>query len=494
MIVCSTPASLLLASWVVALLGIGAGAPPWASVLAACLVFVGLAGLSYSAPAPSGTMWTGAFLFVCLLAGLLRILWPVCVPPAVPSVREIEGVVSLERKWGYAHVILVDSASGRFLIRVPPSRTASEGSLVSVTGRAVPLPSPDVRKRDRSRVVQFREDVFWRARGVVAEFVPSSVEETGMSSWTFSSLRTELRRRIVSAMPARMQAYLLAAWVGVKDPELQEDHARWGTAHLLAVSGFHVGIAVAAFMLFLRPVARRLPRLFPAVFHEGGVLFTSVAASVVLWAYVGLTGAAASALRAALMVQVILAGQALGRPAKPVNSVCVAACALLLWNPWQFWDLGWRLSVVAALTLAALADLRGVRGLFVSGPVVWVATYPLVAASFGTVPVVGLLLNFVAIPAFSLIFPLISLLAAPGLSGLPGGVVAASLGERILTLWEGFAEATASFIPGTVSWSILGAGGAAIVFLTLMGRGMALSVRRSLFMGILGAFVVFELF
>ena len=150
--------------------------------------------------------------------------------------------------------------------------------------------------------------------------------------------------------------------------------------------------------------------------------------------------------------------------------------------------------VVAALTLAALADLRGVRGVFVSGPVVWVATYPLVAASFGTVPVVGLLLNFVAIPAFSLIFPLISLLAAPGLSGLPGGVVAASLGERILTLWEGFAEATASFIPGTVSWSILGAGGAAIVFLTLMGRGMALSIRRSLFMGILGAFVVFELF
>ena len=493
MTLCSAPASLLLASWVVALLGIGAGAPPWAAVLAACLVFAGIIGLSYSAPAPSGAIWTGAFLSVCLLAGLLRILWPVCVPPAVPSVREIKGVVSLERKWGYSHVILVDSASGRFLIRVPPSRTASEGSLVSVAGRAVPLPSPDGRRRDRSRVVQFREDVFWRARGVVAEFLPSSVEETGMSSWTFSSLRTELRRRIVSAMPGRMQAYLLAAWVGVKDPELQEDHARWGTAHLLAVSGFHVGIAVAACLLLLRPVSRRLSRVFPVLFGEGGALFTNAAASVVLWAYVSLTGAAASALRAALMVQVILAGQALGRPAKPVNSVCVAACALLLWNPWQFWDLGWRLSVVAALTLAALAGLRGLKGVLVSGPVVWVATYPFVAASFGTVPVVGLVLNLVAIPAFSLIFPLISVLAAPGLSGLPGGAFAASLGELVLTLWDCFAETTASFIPWTISWSILGAGGATIVFLALVGRGMALSVRRSLFMGVLGAFAVFEL-
>lgn len=490
----SAPASLLLASWVVALLGIGAGAPPWAAVFAACLVFVGVVGLSYSAPAPSGAMWTGTFLFVCLLAGLLRILWPICVPPAVPSVREIEGVVSLERKWGFKRVLLVDSSSGRFLVRVPPSRTASEGTLVSLTGRAIPLPSADGRKRDWSRVVQFREDVFWRARGVAAEFIPSSFEETGTSSWTFSSLRTDLRRRIVSTMPEKMQAYLLAAWVGVKDPELQEDHARWGTAHLLAVSGFHVGIAVAACLLLLRPVARNLPRIFPAVFREGGVLFMSATASVVLWAYVALTGAAASALRAALMVQVILAGQALGRPAKPVNSVSVAACALLLWNPWQFWDLGWRLSVIAALTLAALADLRGVRGVFVSGPVVWIATYPLVAASFGTVPVVGLLLNFVAIPAFSLIFPLISLLAAPGLAGLPCGAFAAFLGERILTLWECFAEATASFFPLTVSWSILGAGGATIVFLTLMGRGMALSARRSLFMGIFGAFVVFELF
>jgi len=319
MTLCSAPASLLLASWVVALLGIGAGAPPWAAVLAACLVFAGVVGLSYSAPAPSGAIWTGAFLSVCLLAGLLRILWPVCFPPAVPSVREIEGVVSLERKWGYSHVILVDSASGRFLVRVPPSRIAFEGSLVSVTGRAVPLPSSDNRKRDRSRVVQFREDVFWRARGVIAEIIPSSVGETRTSSWTFSSLRTDLRRRIISIMPGRMQAYLLASWVGVKDPELQADHARWGTAHLLAVSGFHVGIAVAACLLFLRPVSRRLFRFFPAFFQEGGALFTNAAASFILWAYVALTGAAASALRAALMVQVILAGQALGRPPKAGN-------------------------------------------------------------------------------------------------------------------------------------------------------------------------------
>jgi competence protein ComEC len=489
----SAPASLLLVSWTVALLGSDAGVPYWTAFLSAIFVFVGLCLLSSPAPVPRGALWTASFLCVCLLAGLCRILSGVAIPAEVPYLRDIRGTVSLERQWGGGRVILVDSVAGRFLVRLPSSRVFSEGATVEMTGQTTPLHSEEARKRDRTRISSFREDIFWRARGVIAEFIPASIGQTRETTWSFSSFRARLTRAIVASMPERMWGYLLAAWIGVRDPGLGEDHARWGTAHLLAVSGFHVGLVVGVLLLLLRPVSLFLARSFPAVFHEGGNAVTAVAASCLLWGYVCLAGAAASALRAALMLQVILAGRLLGRPAAPVNSVCVAACALLLWNPWWFWDLGWRLSVVAALILATMADLRGFGGCLVSGPLVWVATYPLVAASFGDVPVVGLLLNFAAIPAFSLIFPAISVLALPAIVGLPGGAAAAAFGERILAIWECFADTLTAIVPQTVSWSILGAAGATIVFLSVVGMGMALKFRRSLLFGVLGAVVVFEL-
>jgi hypothetical protein len=175
------------------------------------------------------------------------------------------------------------------------------------------------------------------------------------------------------------------------------------------------------------------------------------------------------------MVQVILAGQALGRPAKPVNSVSVAACALLLWNPWQFWDLGWRLSVVAALTLAALADLRGLKGVLVSGPSSCDrdptrSSRPL----FGTVPVVGTRAESRRDPGvFRVIFPLISVLAVPGVCG----AFQAAPSLRRSANWfcrfvDCFAETTASFIPGRFRGAFSWGGGRRSSFsLSWQGNG-----------------------
>jgi len=39
---------------------------------------------------------------------------------------------------------------------------------------------------------------------------------------------------------------------GVKDPDLAQVHARWGTSHLLAVSGFHVALVVGIVFRALR--------------------------------------------------------------------------------------------------------------------------------------------------------------------------------------------------------------------------------------------------
>ena len=62
------------------------------------------------------------------------------------------------------------------------------------------------------------------------------------------------------------------------------------------------------------------------------------------------------------MIQTALLAELLGRPRSSVNSVAVAAVSLLLFSPYLFWNVGWRLSVLAALLIAAVLEEGSLRG------------------------------------------------------------------------------------------------------------------------------------
>lgn len=370
-----------------------------------------------------------------------------------PGVLRDEGTVVLERSWGSRRIVLVDASSGKYLMRLPPNRSVLEGDTLSFSGRAkaiVPRPGSS-----------FREDLYWEARGVSVEIVPDSMtRRTG--GWSLARWRTELRRRILLSLPYRTRGYLLAAILGVRDPDLTEAHRRWGTSHLLAVSGFHVGLVAFAVWRFLSlPAMRRVcPRRTAAV-----------VSSLFLWGYVLLAGGAPGALRAALMMQMLLLGTVLGRKGAPSNAVSLAALLLLLWRPAWFFDVGWRLSVMAALLLASLGERRLSFGMVpLSSLFVWIAAFPQVTATFGEVPVVGIVLNIAALPLFSLLYPLAFFLSLPSLLSLPWGATFSGVAEGLFTLWEWMAESVAAFLPWTLAWSpVLATLGGGLFLLTVAG-------------------------
>ena len=73
------------------------------------------------------------------------------------------------------------------------------------------------------------------------------------------------------------------------------------------------------------------------------------------------------------MAQICIAAEALGRPHSSFNNVSAAACLMLLYNPWSFFDVGWRLSVLAALFITAGVRLvgRGFAGAAALSVLVW---------------------------------------------------------------------------------------------------------------------------
>lgn len=114
-----------------------------------------------------------------------------------------------------------------------------------------------------------------------------------------------------------------------------------GVSHILAVSGFHVAV-VAGFVTFL---LAGLPRRGLAK----GIRWLLTLA--IVWGYVWLTGAAASAVRAGVMLTLFLTGRLLGRPADRYNTWAAAAFCMLAYNPLYLFDIGFQLSYAAVFSI-----------------------------------------------------------------------------------------------------------------------------------------------
>lgn len=119
-----------------------------------------------------------------------------------------------------------------------------------------------------------------------------------------------------------------------------------GVAHILSVSGLHVGLW---FMIIDKPF-RSLP-VSPIVRFFILALFLS--------GYALLTGLKTSVLRAVIMLLVLQGGKVVKRKPDPLTSVSIAAIIILLINPLDLFSAGFQLSFCAVLGLILLPPVFG---------------------------------------------------------------------------------------------------------------------------------------
>ncbi|MCL1875970.1 MAG: ComEC/Rec2 family competence protein [Synergistaceae bacterium] len=300
--------------------------------------------------------------------------------------------------FGRGHALIVQTGEGDYLVKRPKDENYNLGEALSLRGWIKPFPVID----DNSK---FDEAKFWKSKGVRAELAVSSIERGTSGEANLHSIRQWIHDKIKS-IPNTLRGYLDAMWTGLRDAELNEKHQRWGTSHLLAVSGFHVGLIAG---------------LIESIFYFSRFRFRlrGIISSIFMWMYILISGAAPSAIRAAFMFQTGIIAGIIGRRVHAVNSVAVAATAMLLYSPFLFWNVGWRLSVIAALTITALTEIILDKKFkpwtwSIIPPAVTITTYPVVSSVFGSVPVVGVVLNLIAVPFFAFAFPFISIVAFIG--------------------------------------------------------------------------------
>lgn len=214
------------------------------------------------------------------------------------------------------------------------------------------------------------------------------------------ALRDRVARRLARLYGART-GVVEALVLGRRDdlpPALRGRFVQAGLAHLLAISGLHVGIIAAWLLLLGRPlVGRRRAWAF---------------AVVATWAYVAFLGFPAPATRAAGFVT-IRAVAALRQRHPPVGAVlAVAILVVLAVDPASVTAVGAWLSAAAVWGTAwgtgllpeRVHRLPMVRLAAASFGAV-LATAPITAFSFGTVSPAGLVTNLVAVPLAGVVVP-----------------------------------------------------------------------------------------
>lgn len=222
-------------------------------------------------------------------------------------------------------------------------------------------------------------------------------------------VRGRLARAGGQGLGEREAALVAAMTLGVRDGlgDLRDTFAAAGLAHVLALSGLHVGVLILACSTLLRGLGtRRYPLLL-----------------AVVAGFVWLVDASPSVVRACAMVAAGLVTQwSGGGRLEPWTALSLAALGTLLWRPAWLFDTSFQLSYLAVIGLLVftpplLRMLRADRGpwwrprtLIGGGIAVSVASQlplaSLLLAGFGQLPLLSPLVNVIAVPLATVLVPL----------------------------------------------------------------------------------------
>lgn len=203
-------------------------------------------------------------------------------------------------------------------------------------------------------------------------------------------------------------------------------------AHLLAISGLHMGMLTG----FVFASVRMILALFPTVSMRLPVKKISAVVAILFGAgYLGLSGGNVATQRAFIMVAVMFLAILLNRHALTLRAVAIAAIIILILRPESLTGPGFQMSFAATAALVAVfgalrdgptiplpKPLRVVLGVVLSSFVAGMATAPIAAVHFNQIAQYGLIANVLTVPLMgALVMPaaVIAILLAPfGLYGV----------------------------------------------------------------------------
>lgn len=234
------------------------------------------------------------------------------------------------------------------------------------------------------------------------------IKQTFISS-LIGRIRNYIFESIEKYLPERESGILKGIMLG--NPGLVADNTikifrKTGVIHILAVSGLHVGLLLGIFYYFFLGLR----------FNRKYALLISL---MLMYIYVAVAGGRPSAIRAAIMLSMVVVGDLLGGRGNAYNSLCFAAICILILNPGQLFTAGFLLSFLAVSGIIYLSPLFSTylgkpfsvslgAVLAISPVLIWNFNYVSLIAPVINLLIIPLTAVLVALGVIFLVFSLIS--------------------------------------------------------------------------------------
>ncbi|RVT84327.1 ComEC family competence protein [Rhodobacteraceae bacterium CCMM004] len=238
-------------------------------------------------------------------------------------------------------------------------------------------------------------------------------------------LRMAVSSAVRAALPGEAGAFAAAITTGDRSAIEQgtmQDLRDANLAHLLAISGLHMGLLTAFVFGAIRLGLAAVPGIALIRPIKKWAALGALAAAT---AYLALSGGNVATQRAFIMVAVMLGAVLMDRRALTLRAVAVAAVIVLLWRPEALIGPGFQMSFAATVALVAVFRLirdrapgrlprwaRPVAAVVVSSAVAGAATAPIAAAHFNQIASYGLIANLLTVPLMGTLVMPAAVLAA----------------------------------------------------------------------------------
>ncbi|WP_165000318.1 DNA internalization-related competence protein ComEC/Rec2 [Anaerophilus nitritogenes] len=267
----------------------------------------------------------------------------------------------------------------------------------NIVGKRVSIEGKVIKPKGRRNPNMFDYSMYLKMKKIYGVLYTDKIQIVGDGKvsliWIMSkNIKNKVIDLIENIMPKEEGDMLLGIILGKKDgldEHIYKTFQRVGVAHILAISGMHIGILY----LFFDRLLKRFSVYIRAIFH-----------SIILWIYAFITGGSPSVVRAVLMIHIFFMAPLLNRKYDSLSGISIIAFLLLIINPMYIIDIGFALSFCAAFSIIILYKI-------IDKKLVWIPKMvrkylvASIAAQIGTMPIVAYHFFYISFGAFIINIP-----------------------------------------------------------------------------------------
>ena len=333
------------------------------------------------------------------------------------SVANFEGEVSEIKEYSSSTVLYVKNirinnlnADGKIQLtifnKLSSMKNLDVGSKVKGEVEIVPI------SKNSNNISYFIDKVYYRATCNLSNVEIISANNDNLKI----KIKSEIKHNLTEVLNSTNSAISYSVLFGEKQNLTTETYNIFsysGLAHILAVSGLHVGFLVALILMFLK--------LIKCNKHLSNIILF-----VVLFLYSYLCNFTPSVVRAFVMSMVLVLSKTYGKQYDGLNSLSLAAIMILLFNPLNIYSVGFQLSFVCVFSILTikqpilnlLQKIKCPQKLAESLAISFAVNLGIVsitATHFNTISFVSIISNLFVLPIFSLTFSLLFAICFVGL-------------------------------------------------------------------------------